>query len=107
MIPVNIDCFHEVGIMAVKNSGLNVSDIDHIIFPNVGYGLFEKVIKTFNMPLEKTNYRYVSYTGDCGTVDMLLNYYRMKHDSLLKKGEHVLMMAQGAGMTWTALVIKV
>lgn len=107
MIPINIDLFYKVGVMAVENSGLVMSDIDYIIFPNAGYGLFEKVAMTFRMPLKQTNYQYVSHTGDCGSVDMLLNYYRMKQDGLLKKENHVLMLAQGAGMTWTALVIEV
>ena len=107
MIPVNVETFYRVGEEAVLNSGLTMDDVDHIIFPNVGFGLFEKVIKKFNFSPEKTNYRYVAETGDCGTVDTLLSYYRMLNDGLLQKGEHVLILAQGAGATWAAVVIEV
>lgn len=107
MIPVNIDLFVRVGMDAIKNSGLNIKDISHIIFPNVGFGLFEKVMDRFDMPLEQTNFRYVCRTGDCGTVDTLLNYYRMLKDGLLKKSDNVLLIAQGAGATWAAIVIQV
>lgn len=107
MLPINIEFFYKVGIKAVENSKLDISDIEHIIFPNAGFGLFEKVMEKFEMPLEKTNYKYVANTGDCGSVDMMLNYFRMLRDNMLKKGEHVLLIAQGAGTTWTALVIEV
>ena len=107
MIPVNVELFHKVGIQAIENSNLSIEDIDHIIFPGVGFGLFQKVMESFDMPLEKTNFRYVSTTGDTGSVDLLLNYYRMMRDGLLKQGEHVLMIAQGAGATWSAIVLQV
>lgn len=107
MLPINIELFYEVGIRAVENSKLVLSDIEHIIFPNAGFGLFEKVMAEFEMPLDKTNYKYVANTGDCGSVDMMLNYFRMLKDNMLTKGEHVLLIAQGAGTTWTALVIEV
>lgn len=107
MLPINIELFYEVGIRAVENSKLVLGDIDHIIFPNAGFGLFEKVMAKFEMPLDKTNYKYVANTGDCGSVDMMLNYFRMLNDNMLTKGEHVLLIAQGAGTTWTALVIEV
>lgn len=107
MIPINIDMFLKVGEIAVKNSNLESTDIQHVIFPNVGFGLFEKVMNKFGVSLEKTNYSYISDTGDCGTVDTLLSYYRMLRDGKLHEGDHVLILAQGAGATWAAIVIKV
>ena len=107
MIPINVDLFYQVGEQAVKNSGLTMADISHLIFPNVGFGLFEKVVDRYDMDLNQTNYRYVQETGDCGTVDTLLSYHRMLRDEQLQKDDHVLILAQGAGATWVAIVIKV
>ncbi|HHU53508.1 MAG TPA: hypothetical protein GXZ43_05455 [Clostridiaceae bacterium] len=107
LIPVNIERFHRVGLEAVKNSNLTFEDISSIIFPSVGFGLFEKVMATFEFPLEKTNFRYVKHTGDCGSVGEMLSYHRMINDQLIKKGDNVLILSQGAGFTWSAIVIEV
>lgn len=85
MIPINTDMFFKVGEQAIKNSGLSIKDINHIIFPNVGFGLFEKVANRFGIPLSNSNHRYVDKTGDCATVDALMSYYRMLEDEIIKK----------------------
>lgn len=107
MIPINIDLFHKVADQAITNSQLSWQDIDYVIFPNIDFGIFDKFLSKFQVERERTNYRYISETGDCSTADALLNYYRMLIDGLLQKGDHVLIVSQGAGVTWSALVIQV
>lgn len=107
MIPINISTFIKVGKEAIEKSGLSIKEITNIIFPGVGFGLFEKIVKKFDIPLEATNFRYVSETGDCSTADALFNYYKMLKERIIKEGNNVLMFSQGAGATWIALVIKV
>ena len=88
------------------NSGLKLEDIKHLIFPSVGFGVFEKMAKKFEVPLENTNFRYVQNSGDGSTVDSLLSYYRMKKDQIIKEGDNVLVIGQGAGATWSAVVLR-
>lgn len=107
MIPINIDAFYEVGTRAIRNSGCVREDIDCLIFPNVDCGLFEKVARRFGFESERTNYRYVRETGDCGTVEALLNYNRLLEDGTIRKGNRVLVLSQGAGATWAAMVMQV
>lgn len=107
MIPINISTFVNVGMKAIEKSGLTVEKINNVIFPGVGFGLFEKVVKRFGIPLDATNYKYVCETGDCSTADAFLNFYKMLKNGELKKGNNVLIFAQGAGATWLALVIRV
>lgn len=107
MIPINLDTFFQVGKEAIYNSGLELDDINHIIFPSVGFGLFEKIIKKFNVSLDNTNFRYVNTSGDGSTVDGIQSYYRMRRDGILDEGDKVLIIGQGAGATWAAVVIQV
>ena len=106
MVPINVDTFYKVGLEAILNSGLKLEDIKHLIFPSVGFGVFEKMAKKFEVPLENTNFRYVQNSGDGSTVDSLLSYYRMKKDQIIKEGDNVLVIGQGAGATWSAVVLR-
>ena len=107
LVPINVENFFLVGEKAVAKVGLSVADIDQIIFPNVGFGLFEKVIDRYGHNIAKTNYDYVADSGDCGSADVFLSYCRMLKDGKLKKDEYVLLLSQGAGFTWSAIIIKV
>lgn len=107
MIPVNIDYFYQVGKQAVESSGLTLNDVDFIIFPNVGFGLFQKIIDRYEFDIEKTNFCYAAETGDCGPGDVILSYYRVLKSGKLKKGDNVLILTQGSGFTWMAMIIKV
>ena len=106
MVPVNVENFYLVGEKAAEKAGLKVEDIDHIIFPSVGFGLFEKVIKRYGHDIDKTNFSYIAENGDCGSADVFMNYYRMIHDGKIKKGDTVLFLVQGAGFTWGSLLIR-
>ncbi|WP_459195833.1 3-oxoacyl-ACP synthase III family protein [Wukongibacter baidiensis] len=107
MIPINIDMFYKVGEEAIRNSGLAWEDINYMIFPNIRFGVFEKMIEKFKVDPKRTNLRYIEETGDCSTADALLNYHRMLNDGILQKGDNVLILSQGAGTTWAAVVIQV
>ncbi|MCB5050634.1 3-oxoacyl-[acyl-carrier-protein] synthase III C-terminal domain-containing protein [Streptococcus mutans] len=107
MIPININLFYKVGLDAILKSNLTLNDVNHLILPSVGFGLFEKIVNKFGIPIENTNYKYVAKSGDGSTIDALVSYKQMIDDKILKKKDNVLILGQGAGATWAAIVLKV
>ncbi len=106
MVPINVENFYTVGEKAAEKAGLKLSDIDYIIFPSVGFGLFEKVMTRYGHDLKQTNFSYISQNGDCGSADVFMNYYKMINDGKIKSGDNVLFLVQGAGFTWGSLLIR-
>ncbi len=107
LLPINIENFYIVGEKAAADSGITVKDLNAIIFPSAGFGLMEKVIKRYDFDLSATNHEYMSHAGDCGTVDVIISLYRMLKDKKIKKGDNVLILAQGAGFVWNSIIIKI
>ena len=107
LLPINVENFYIVGEKAAADSGISLNDLNAIIFPSAGFGLMEKVIKRYDFELSATNHEYISHTGDCGTVDVIISLYRMLKDKKIKKGDNVLILAQGAGFVWNSIIIKI
>lgn len=90
---------------ALAKAGLKVSDIDHILFTQINRWVIEEVMKILDLPWSKTTTimdRY-GYTGSA-CIPMAL------HESLtlgrIKKGDVVVMVASGVGLSMGVAVFK-
>ncbi len=82
--------------MLVEKYGRKVEDIGHIMFSQINRSVILEVMKLLELPLERTTTimdRY-GYTGS-GSVPMAL-HHAIKAEKI-KRGDHVVLIASGAG----------
>jgi 3-oxoacyl-[acyl-carrier-protein] synthase-3 len=103
----NIQYYIDAANSSLKEAGYTMKEIDFIIFPNGRRDFTNKLINAFEISKQRTNYKYIEKTGDISTADAMINYQRLLEDGSFKKGQKILVLSQGAGMTWAATVIKV
>ena len=104
---VNLKIYLSTAKKALQDAKCSMKDIDYIIFPNGRLDFTDKLLTAFNINKEKTNYQYIKTTGDLSTADAMVNYQRMLEDKLINKGQKVLVLSQGAGMSWAATILQV
>lgn len=82
----------------LRKSELNIDQIDHFIFTQINKSVIEKVMAVLGLDMRKTTtimHKY-GYTGS-GCVPMAF-HHALKNSSI-KRGDKVMFMASGAGLT--------
>ena len=103
----NLQNYIDTANKALKDARCTMQDIDFIIFPNGRLDFTNKLIDAFGIHKEKTNYKLIATTGDISTADAMVNYQRLLEDNSICKGQKVLILSQGAGMSWASAIIQV
>ncbi len=89
----------------LKDTGLNVDDIDLMIPHQPSIGILKKTASVIGLPFEKvmTNMdKYANTSG--GTLPILLD--EVHREGKIKKGDIILFAAVGSGWTYGAAIIK-
>jgi 3-oxoacyl-[acyl-carrier-protein] synthase-3 len=76
---------------------LSIGDVDHFIFTQINHSVISQVMEILNVPMTKTTTimdRY-GYTGS-GCVPMA--FHHAVTEGRIRRGDHVLFMASGAGL---------
>ena len=103
----NLKTYLNTANKALLDAGYTLNDIDFIIFPSGRFDFTHKLIKAFNIEKERTNYKYIAELGDTSTADAMLNYQLLLNDKIIRKNDLVLILTQGAGMSWASIIIQV
>ncbi|MEM6955087.1 MAG: 3-oxoacyl-[acyl-carrier-protein] synthase III C-terminal domain-containing protein, partial [Myxococcota bacterium] len=90
---------------AVEKSGLAPSDIDWVVPHQANTRIIDQVVRRAEYPPEKvlSNIATVGNTSSA-SIPILLDQAVRK--GTIKPGDHVLMSALGAGVSWGALVLR-
>lgn len=89
----------------IGRNGLRESDIDHIIFTQINRSVIKEVMELLELPMEKTTTimdRY-GYTGS-GCVPMA--FYHAVKDGRVKRGDRMVLVASGAGLSVGASLLR-
>jgi len=92
---------HEV----LKRSNLKLEDIDCIIPHQANHRILKAVAERLKVPLEKV-YINVDRYGNMSSASTVVAFHEAVQSGAVKKGNHVLLVAFGGGLTWAANVIK-
>jgi 3-oxoacyl-[acyl-carrier-protein] synthase-3 len=82
----------------MSRNGLRESDVDHIIFTQINRSVITEVMSILELPMEKTTTimdRY-GYTGS-GCVPMA--FYHAVKEGRVQRGDRVVLVASGAGLS--------
>ncbi|WP_315111287.1 beta-ketoacyl-ACP synthase III [Clostridium intestinale] len=89
----------------LEKSGLTLNDIDHIVPHQANVRIIDFVAKKLELPLEKFYINLDRY-GNTSSASIPLALNEMDSKGLLKKGQKIILVGFGAGLTSGALIIN-
>jgi 3-oxoacyl-[acyl-carrier-protein] synthase-3 len=89
----------------IAAAGLQKSDIDWFIPHQANVRIIEAAAKRLGLPREKVLVNVDRY-GNTSTASIPIALAEAVRCGKIKKGDHVLMVGFGAGLTWAAAVLK-
>lgn len=86
-------------------AGMKVSDVDYFIPHQANVRIIEAAAKRLGLPAEKVLINVDRY-GNTSTASIPIVLAEAVQSGRIKKGNHILMVGFGAGLTWAAAVLK-
>jgi len=90
---------------SLRDSGLNNDNISWLIPHQANIRIINAVAKKLNLPTEKVYYNIHEY-GNTSAASVPLALDEANRGRLLKKGDNILMVAFGGGLTWGAALVR-
>ena len=89
----------------VKDAKLTSDDIECFIPHQANTRIIEAVAKRADLPLEKV-YMNLQRYGNTSAASNLIALYEAVRDGVVKRDDHVVMVAFGAGLTWGSVLLQ-
>jgi 3-oxoacyl-[acyl-carrier-protein] synthase-3 len=87
-------------------AGLDVNDIDAWVFHQANHRIIEGVMRRLDIPLEKAVVNLQKY-GNTSAASVFLALHEGLTEGKIKKGDKVMLVGFGAGMTYGAMIIQI
>ncbi len=89
----------------IKEGGIAPEDVDCFIPHQANTRIIEAVAKWADLPIEKV-YMNLQRYGNTSAASTLMALYEAVRDGVIKRDDHVVMVAFGAGLTWGSLLLQ-
>ncbi len=89
----------------VKDAKLTPQHIECFIPHQANTRIIEAVAKWANLPIEKV-YMNLQRYGNTSAASNLIALYEAVQEGVVQRGDHVVMVAFGAGLTWGSLLLQ-
>ena len=89
----------------MKDAKLTADDIECFIPHQANTRIIEAVAKRADLPLEKV-YMNLQRYGNTSAASNLIALYEAVRDGVIKRDDHVVMVAFGAGLTWGSILLQ-
>lgn len=89
----------------LKDSGLTLEDIKYIVPHQANYRIIEFAAKKLGVPMEKFYVNLQKY-GNTSAASIPIALDEMKKDKVVEKGDKMILVAFGAGFTWSAALVE-
>ena len=89
----------------MKEAQLSSDDVECFIPHQANTRIIEAVVKWADIPLKKV-YMNLQRYGNTSAASNLIALYEAEKEGVVKRGDHVVMVAFGAGLTWGSLLIQ-
>ncbi len=90
---------------ALKHNKLSCEKIALLVPHQANIRILQAVAKNLEIPLEKV-YTNVHKYGNTSSASIPIALDEANREGLLKKGDHVLLIAFGAGLTWASAMVR-
>ena len=89
----------------MKQAGLSVEDVECFIPHQANTRIIQAVAKWAGVPMEKVFVNVERY-GNTSAASNLIALYEAVHTGVIKRGDHVVLVAFGAGLTWGSILLQ-
>jgi len=91
---------------ALLGANLKISDIKWFIPHNVSLRSWEILAKLIHIPVERIWTNNIARIGHTVSSDHIINLVDMEKESLLKRGDYLLLFTFGFGASWSCLILQ-
>jgi 3-oxoacyl-[acyl-carrier-protein] synthase-3 len=100
-----IRCLSSIAMEAMEQNNLTSQDI-HLVVPHqANIRIIEGLANSLDIPMEKVFTNIHKY-GNTSSASIPIALDEANREGLLKKGDHVLLVSFGAGLTWASTLIQ-
>ncbi len=101
-----VKIMQEKALDVLDTCGITSADIKLLIPHQANIRIIESVAKRLNLPKEKVYVNIEEY-GNTSSASIPIALDEVMRDGKIQKGDFVLMVAFGAGLTWGAVLVKI
>lgn len=100
-----VSCLADVATAAIQHDGLTCNDIKLMVPHQANLRIIRAAAEKLSIPMEKV-YTNVDRVGNTSSASIPIALDEANREGRLGKGDHVLMVTFGAGLTWGASVVR-
>jgi len=100
-----IECLSSVATEALQHNALCSDDIALVVPHQANLRIIQGMAHSVGIPMEKV-YTNLQRYGNTSSASVPIALDEAHREGLLKKGDHVLLVSFGAGLTWGASILK-
>jgi 3-oxoacyl-[acyl-carrier-protein] synthase-3 len=100
-----ISCLADVATAAIQHDGLTCNDIKLMVPHQANLRIIRAAAEKLSIPMEKV-YTNVERYGNTSSASIPIALDEANREGRIGKGDHVLMVTFGAGLTWGASVVR-
>lgn len=100
-----IKAMGETALESLEQAGLTTSDIDYMIPHQANLRIIQASAKRLHLPMEKVMVNIEKY-GNTSAASVAIALAEAKKSGKIKKGDIVVIVGFGAGLTWASCVMK-
>jgi 3-oxoacyl-[acyl-carrier-protein] synthase-3 len=101
----NIELWPKLVPQALQRAGLEIKDIDHILFTQINKWVIEEVMKVLDLPMEKTTCIMDKY-GYTGSACLPMALNTAINNKKIKPGDIVVLVGSGVGLSVSVAVFR-
>ncbi len=95
----------KTSLNSLKKAGLELEDLDFLVPHQANIRIIDAALKKLNLSKEKT-YTNLNKYGNMSAASVPVALDEAVKEKKIKKGDNVIMVAFGGGLTWGSLVLK-
>ena len=95
----------DAGETVLRNANVKISDVDFVIPHQANLRIIEGVRNRLGVPPEKVIVN-IDRVGNTSTASIPIAFCEARDKGIIKRGDRILMVAFGGGLTWGAVLLK-
>lgn len=103
----NIKNYLHIANEVLEKSQLSLNEIDYLMLPSGRKDLMEKLIEVFEFDPSRTNLPYLEHQGDLGAPGFICDLTNLFNTYQPRRGEKILTLSAGVGISWLGSMIEV
>ena len=100
-----VDCLTSIARKALQHNSLSIEKIKLLVPHQANLRIIKAMANNLKIPIEKV-YTNIQKYGNTSSASIPIALDEANRKSLLKKGDHVLLVSFGAGLTWGSSIVR-